>query len=314
MLRKFALNKIFRTTGMLVLLLLLVVFPSTNKYTLEKEVAKVSSKLEKKEVFLIDRNGYIARTKICLDEETKENYAIKLLELLIIDGKLVNKIPNGFKALLPSTTVINNVKINKNNITIDLSHDIYELNNEELLKAIEMITFNLTTIENIKNVYINVDGKPLSKDNLYFNQPFTRSDGINKSSDMSTYKNTNSTTVYYVSKNNFGYYYVPVTKITNDNREKISIIIDELTSSNAYQTNLMSFLNYNAKLLDYNIEGKVLTLNFNEFLFDDITSKDILEEVIYTISLSVRDNYDVNEVVFIVDNKEITKSVIKNIE
>lgn len=314
MLRKFALNKIFRTTGMLVLLLLLLLFPATNKYSLEKEVAKVSGKLEKKEVFLIDRYGYIARTKICLDEESKEKYAIKLIELLVIDGKLVNKIPNGFKALLPSTTVINNVKINKNNITIDLSHDIYELNNEELLKAIEIITYNLTTIENIKNVYINVDGKPLSKENLYFEQPFTRSDGINKSSDMSTYKNTNSTTIYFVSKNNFGYYYVPVTKITNDNREKISIIIDELTSSNAYQTNLMSFLNYNAKLLDYNFENNVLTLNFNEFLFDDITSKDILEEVIYTISLSVRDNYDVNEVVFIVDNKEITKSVIKNIE
>ena len=42
--------------------------------------------------------------------------------------------------------------------------------------------------------------------------------------------------------------------------------------------------------------------------------ENILEEVIYSISLSIRDNYDVNEVVFTVDGKEITKSVIKNIE
>ena len=76
----------------------------------------------------------------------------------------------------------------------------------------------------------------------------------------------------------------------------------------------MSFLNYNTKLLNYELKEDVLTLDFNNFLFDDEAGKNILEEVIYSISLSIRDNYDVNEVVFTVDGKEITKSVIKNIE
>ena len=40
----------------------------------------------------------------------------------------------------------------------------------------------------------------------------------------------------------------------------------------------------------------------------------ILEEVIYTICLSIGDNYDVEEVSFTVEDEEIYKSVIKTIE
>ena len=43
-------------------------------------------------------------------------------------------------------------------------------------------------------------------------------------------------------------------------------------------------------------------------------SKNILEEVIYSISLSAFDNYDIKEVIFEVNNEEIYKSVLKTIE
>ena len=55
-------------------------------------------------------------------------------------------------------------------------------------------------------------------------------------------------------------------------------------------------------------------LVFNSYIFNDYDKKDILEEVIDTISLSVNDNYDVDEVVFYVDKEEICKSVLKTIE
>ena len=51
-----------------------------------------------------------------------------------------------------------------------------------------------------------------------------------------------------------------------------------------------------------------MNLDFNNYLFDNVDEKDILEEVIYTISLSVNDNYDVDEVVFNVDNEEVYKT------
>ena len=318
MLRKFAYNKIFRTTGMLLLFLLLLLFPASKEYSLEDDITvKTSSNLKKNEVFLIDKNGYVARCKVLISGNTNEDYATKLVELLIIDGKYQEKIPNGFRAILPTDVKINDVSINGDSITIDLSKEFYELSSPDVQRAIEALTFNLTSINGITNLYIKIDGsllKTFDKTEKNFVQPFTRKSGVNKTYDVTNYKDASSVTVYYVSKSNNGYYYVPVTKITNDNRDKIKIIIDELTCSHIYETNLMSFLNYNTKLLNYELTDDVLTLNFNNFLFDDENSKSILEEVIYSISLSVRDNYDVKEVIFTVDGKEITKSVIKNIE
>lgn len=318
MLRKFAYNKIFRTTGMLLLFLLLLLFPASKEYSLEDDITvKTSSNLKKNEVFLIDKNGYVARCKVLISGNTNEDYATKLVELLIIDGKYQEKIPNGFRAILPTDVKINDVSINGDSITIDLSKEFYELSSTDVQRAIEALTFNLTSINGITNLYIKIDGsslKTFDKTGENFVQPFTRKSGVNKTYDVTNYKDASSVTVYYVSKSNNGYYYVPVTKITNDNRDKIKIIIDELTCSHIYETNLMSFLNYNTKLLNYELTDDVLTLNFNNFLFDDENSKSILEEVIYSISLSVRDNYDVKEVIFTVDGKEITKSVIKNIE
>jgi len=315
MLRKFAYNKIFRTTGMLLLLLFLLLFPASKEYSLEEgNTVKTSSNIKKQEVYLLDKHGYIARCKVKLSNKEPEKYARDLIELMIQDGKYETIVPNGFKGILPSNLNINNINIESDTITIDLSEEFNEIHKDYESKAIEMITYNLTTINGIKNIYIKINGKLLTRlknSNKNVIQPFTRNDGINKKYDVVSFKDANLVTIYYISKNKDEYYYVPVTKVSNDRREKIKIIIDELTSSRIYETNLMSFLNYNTKLIDYELKDDVLTLNFNEYLFEDEAASKVLEEVIYSISLSIRENYDVKEVYFNVNNKEITKSVIK---
>ena len=100
----------------------------------------------------------------------------------------------------------------------------------------------------------------------------------------------------------------------NDNRDKIRIVIDELTSSPIYNTNLMSFLNSNTRLLEVEQTVDALDLTFNSYIFNNLEEKKILEEVIYTICLSVRDNYDVKEVIINVNDEQIYKSVLKTIE
>ena len=318
MLRKFAYNRIFRTTGMLLLLLLLLLFPSSKKYTLEEEkTVKTNNPIEKKEAFLIDKNGYVARCKVSLTYLDDTDYAKKLVELLIRDGKYEEYIPNGFMAILPSDTKINDVYKKDDSIIVDLSEDILELENDNGKRFLEALVYNLTTIKNINNIYVKINGKNLNNipgTNIVLNQPLSRKNGINVSYDAFNYKDATLTTTYFISENNNEYYYIPVSKITNDKRDKIEIIIDELTSSHIYETNLMSFLNYNTKLINYELKNDILTLNFNNYLFDDVKNKNILEEVIYSISLSVRDNYDVSEVVFTVNGDKITKSVLKNIE
>ena len=124
-----------------------------------------------------------------------------------------------------------------------------------------------------------------------------------------------SYTVYYVSKYNDEEYYVPVTKYVNTKiKDKVKVIINELSSSLIYEDNLMSYLNKDTYLIDYKEEDNKLKLNFNEAIYNDKISNNILEEVIYTISLSIGDNYNIKEVIFEVNNEEIYKKDIKTIE
>ena len=67
-------------------------------------------------------------------------------------------------------------------------------------------------------------------------------------------------------------------------------------------------------MINYNIENDKMMLTFNSYILNDFDKLNILEEVIDTISLSVKDNYDVSEVIFYVDNNEIYKSVLKTLE
>ena len=76
----------------------------------------------------------------------------------------------------------------------------------------------------------------------------------------------------------------------------------------------MSFLNLNTKLFNYKINDKIMELTFNDYIFDNLEKKKLMEEVLYTICLSIRDNYDVDEVVFMANGEEILKSVIKTLD
>ena len=189
------------------------------------------------------------------------------------------------------------------------------LENEE--KIIESIVYTLTSLEDIKFVIIYMEGELLTtlpQSKITLPSTLDRSFGINKEYNLNSTKNINQTTINYISKFNDNMYYVPVTKVNNDERSKIEIIIDELSSTNVYKTNLMSYLNSNTKVLSVNELEDELVVNFNSAIFNDIIDKEILEEVIYTISMSISDNYDVNSVVFNVEDEEIYKSVLKSIE
>ena len=107
---------------------------------------------------------------------------------------------------------------------------------------------------------------------------------------------------------------MPVTKYVNDQREKVKIIIDELSSSQVYDSNLMSYLDSNVKLEAATVEDDVLHLNFNQNIMSSLDDEPILEEVIYTIALSIQDNYDVSQVSFEVENQEIYKTVLKTLD
>lgn len=318
MLKRMSLKKILVATSSLIVLLLIYLVPTKELKEIKQELNYVDVDVIENDIFLLNKDGVLGKTKVQVTSKKNiEKLCEELITYLIDGSKLESKIPSGFKPILPDVTKINSIKYEDNVLKLDLSKDVLEIDEKLEEKMIEAITYSLTTIEEIKHVILYIDGNiliKLPKSGKMLPSALDRTIGINKKYDISSYKDVTKVTVYYIDSFNDQFYYVPVTKYLNDKREKINIIIDELTSTTAYNGNLMSFLNSNTKLLKVNQKSDSLDLVFNQYIFDDIDEKKILEEVIYTICLSVADNYDVKEVSFTVDDQEIYKSVLKTLE
>lgn len=321
MLKKMSIRKIMVSTLTLFILLIIYLMPDSID---EKEISLTNDNIEYiysntlETIYLLDSNDYVARTKIDSCKCEGVDKAKDLINGLIIDGTKSNIIPNGFKSIIPTGTSVKDISLDNGILTIDFSKDLLEITKEYEEKMIEAIVYTLTSIDGINKVIIKVEGEvldklPISGKTLptYLDKDY----GINKIYDLTSMKDIDSYTLYYVNTYNDNSYYVPVTKyINNDSQDKIKVIIEELYSAPIYETTLMSFLNSNTKLLDYKLEDGKLTLNFSEDILSDVTTNNILEEVIYTISLTMNDNYGVEEVIFLVEDEEIYKSLIKDIE
>lgn len=322
MLKKISIRKLIISFSALFTLFLIYLIPNNenDKNKLEdipQELEYVNNDLITSSVFLLDSYNMLGKTEVPVSSKDIESLAKELLEVLINGGANEDRIPNGFKSVLPSDTKILSLKYDKDLIKVDFSKELLNTSKEMEEKIVEAIVYTLTSINGVNKVIIYVDGNILTKlPQTKINLPSTldRSFGINKEYDINSIKDINQVTIYYVNKNNDNYYYVPVTKYLNDDRDKIKIVIDELSGNSIYNTNLMSFLNSNAELISSEKKDDLMHLNFNEYIFSDIEEKNILEEVIYIISLSVCDNYEVKGVVFNVENEEIYKTVLKTIE
>lgn len=317
MIKRKIMRKLIVTSSILFAFILVYFIPK------DKELKNVKEELEynykdvvKETIYLLDNNNYLGKAEIALSTNDTVTMVRELLETLITDGIGEDKIPNGFTSIIPSDTKINSIELDKGILKVDFSKELLDVKKELEEKVIESIIYTVTEIKEIDKVVIFVDGKILTKlpkSNINLPTTLDRSFGINKKYDITTFKDITPVTIYYINKHNNNTYYVPVTKYINDDREKIEIIIDELTTSPIYTSNLMSYLNSNTKLLKSNIDKDLMSLEFNDYIFNDYEDKKILEEVIYTISLSIYDNYNVHEVSFINDSKEVyTSSYVDN--
>lgn len=314
MLKKLIIKRIIVTTCVIFALILLYVIPKNNDaLEINQELEYTSKEVNTHTIFLLDSNNYVAMTKVLVEKEETVNVARELLDVLITEGAGESKIPSGFRSVIPEDTKINNITYEEGLLKVDLSAAAFETKEDMEEKVLESIIYTLTSVKDVKKIMLFIDGKVLSKlpnSNTILPTILDRSYGINKRYDFMSLDNLLSLTIYYINEYNNQFYYVPVTSYINDTREKISIIVDELSSSNLYTSDLMSFLSNDIKLISSQNTDQTLRLEFNDAIFSNIDEKDILEEVIYTISLSVFDNYNANKVVFVSNNEEIlTKSI-----
>ncbi|MDD4036679.1 MAG: GerMN domain-containing protein [Bacilli bacterium] len=315
-------RKMLIATTALVILLVIYILPNRdNEYSLElltkQKLEYVEFTNDVNYIYLLDSNNYVAGTTIALVNKpaTTEERIRLLLESIIIGGKKQNAVPNGFRAIIPAGTRILDIKIEDDLVKVNFSKELLDTREEYEEKILEALIYTITSVKGVNRVSISVEGVSLTqlpKTNIFLPLIMDKSIGINKEYNLIDTNNITSVTIYYLNKINNNIYYVPVTKYLNGKKDKIKIIIDELAGGPIYETNLMSFLSANAKLLAYSEEDNKILLNFNEYIFNDIEEKNILEEVSYSIAYSIFDNYNVKEVVFRVNN-EIIKSIKKDI-
>ncbi len=300
MLKKKALRKIFITTLTAFILLVAYSIPNTMK---EEKTIKTNLEVEyitgigTNYIYLLDKNNYLVKTNILLDKQDKTEQIKLLLNNLIQNDNA--KFPNGLKATIPENTKVINVNYDEEYVTINFSKKFLNIKPNLKEKMIESIVYSIMDLGDIKGVIIEVEDEIL-KD---YAKVLDKSLGINKEYNIKSRKNINKVVIYYLEKIDNNEYYVPVTKYVNDDRDKIKIIVDELTTSYIYEPNLMSFLNSNTKLLNHAEKENVMSINFNNAIFDK--NNKIVEEVTYTLAYSVFDNYDVNQVLIQVDGNNI---------
>ena len=308
MLLKRSLKRILLSSLVLVLLLTIYLIPGKkDEYHIKSTIEYVNKDLKTHPIFLLDNNNYLSKTDIIINSKTKKDLAYELMEYIIINSKLEDKIPSGFRALIPEDTIINSIEIIDDTIKIDFSKELLKTSKEYEEKIIEAIIYNLTSISDIKKVIIFINGEIINylpQNKIYLPSTLTREFGINKEYNITNLKNINKTTIYYVGMFNNDIYYTPITKVSNNQNNKIEIIIEELIKGDK---NVYSFLNNNTKLIDSNIDDNILALNFNEYILDNIETESLNNDVLNTISLSIYDNYDIDEILFKVNGQEFSK-------
>ncbi|MCH5166410.1 MAG: GerMN domain-containing protein [Erysipelotrichales bacterium] len=294
--------KIIKKFGILLLCVLIIqilrIYPNEN-------IVANNISINKGVIYLLDNNDYLSRLEITYDSDNDEDLIREMIDILTISNDY-SKIRAGFSAIIPENTKLLNMEIADDLVTLNFSKNFLDISEKFEEKLIEAIVFSITSLEKYNKVTIKVEDILLQKlphSLKRIPEVIDRSFKINKEYNINNLENIVVTTVFYPAILDGYNYYIPVTKYKSTKKEKIEIIISELESSNTYNSNIVNYLNSETKLMNFELLDKSLLLNFDEALFGDIVSKNISEEVLYSINLSISESYNnVDSVMYLVND------------
>ena len=286
MLKKNALRRICISTFSLFIVLLLCIFPN-NETSYPEEIISINELTMP--LYIKDQNGYVARTNIIKKKDNDIEYIINLLT----KGSLYeNYLPVNFEPLIPENTKLLNYSLNDKVLKLNFSKEFLLVKKNDEEKMIESLIYSLCELKTIDKILIYVENKKLNElPNSKVKLPVSldKSYGINKVYDIKSYKNVTKTTIYYASKTDDLTYYIPITKITNNDANAVEIIVNELKTSPIYESNLISFLNASYELKNYEIMENSVNMSFDNKMLLNLNDENITEKVKYTLALSIRD-------------------------
>ena len=299
-------KRIFLIISSLLIILIIYLFPTKKIETINNEKKSYKNAY----IYLIDYNNYVARVNVVLKENDRINKIKEIINYLTIDGNKSNYIKEGFKQIIPKDTKLLSVDIDNNIVKLNFSKELLNIENDKIDTLISSLIYSITSLDSNYKLSIYIEGNILTKlpNNEVIDSILDRSYGINKTFNIDSINGITKTTIYYLSKYNDYYYYVPITLMSNKKDDKIKIIIEQMASKSVYNTNLISYIK-DIQKINYEIKNDYIVLNLNNNVF---SSKDLIEETIYTLNLSIQDNYDVSKVIYYLDDTLIKEINLKN--
>lgn len=289
-------KRIFLIISSLLIIFIVYLFPTKKIETINN----VKKNYKEAYIYLLDQNNYVARVNIILNENDNLNKIKEVVNYLTIDGNKSNHIKEGFTPIIPKNTKLLSVDIDNNIVKLNFSKELLNTPDNKIDQLISSLIYSITSLNNDYKLSIYIEGNILTKlpNNKLIDPILDRSYGINKVFNINNIVGTTKTTIFYLSKQDDYYYYIPITLVNNDQDDKIKIIIEEMASKSVYNTNLISYIK-DIKKAAYEIKNDCIVLNFNS---NNFSSKELIEETIYTFNLSIKENYNITKVVYYIDN------------
>lgn len=289
-------KRIFLIISSLLIIFIVYLFPTKKIETINN----VKKNYKETYIYLLDQNNYVARVNIILNENDNLNKIKEIINYLTIDGNKSNYIKEGFTPIIPKNTKLLSVDIDNNIVKLNFSKELLNISDNKIDQLISSLIYSITSLNNDYKLSIYIEGNILTKlpNNKLIDPILDRSYGINKVFNINNIVGTTKTTIFYLSKQNDYYYYIPITLVNNDQDDKIKIIIEEMASKSVYNTNLISYIK-DIKKAAYEIKNDYIVLNLNS---NNFSSKELIEETIYTFNLSIKENYKITKVVYYIDN------------
>lgn len=301
MLIKMVKKRTFLILSSLIILLIVYLFPTKkeDKTYIQNENTDFSI------VYLIDQNNLLSRVSVVTKNTNIDNQIKEITEYLTYGSNKKDYLSDGFKQVIPKGTKLLYFKIDDDLLTLNFSKKLLTITEEDEKKLISSLVYTYTSIDGINKITIYVEGNLLDRlpnSNEKIPQIIDKSYGINQIYNITDINGTTKTTIYYLSKYKDYYYYVPVTLINNDKSDKVEIILSELASKSVYETSLISYLK-DVREISYEMENDFISLNMSKKLFNDLYESNLIEKVIYTINLSIKNNYEHKKVIYYIDNE-----------
>ncbi len=300
MIKNFAKRKFIVTSFAFLIFFITLLFPSSNEINPISETTFVNGFTAT--LYLPNKENYVSRSQIVTKNTEIYSKIQELLSFLTIDSKNNIYLPNIFKPIIPKDTKVLSIDIQDKILKINFSKEFLKVPQNFENELIESLVYTFTDLEEIDGLLIFVEGKLLENlpnSNKKLPPVLNRDIGINTIYNIENIRDVVKTTTYYLANDNDITYYIPVTLLENNDKDKVEIVIERLKSNPHLQTNLISYLNASTELNSYELLEEEIKLSFNDALYEGLKKDEMKEQVEYLITLSIKDTLNVKNVTLI---------------